>query len=86
MSQLWEVNLAAGYAHALSIDSSFTRLFQFPEINLGAAGPAPLFRLSTAVPDRWNIEGAAKTERTAAGFVIEPQGASVQFDLLRVAA
>jgi hypothetical protein len=79
--RLWEVNLAAGYAHALSIDSSFTRLFQFPEINLGAAGPAPLFRLSTAVPDRLNIEGAAKTERTAAGFVIEPQGASVQFDL-----
>lgn len=72
------INIAAGYAKALSIGASFTRLFQFPQVKLGDADPAPLFRLSTAVP---HIEGAAKTERTAEGFVIEPQGASVQFDL-----
>ena len=77
--RLWRINLAAGYAHALSISASFTRLFPFPDVNLGAADPAPLFRLSTTVP---HIEGAAKTERTAEGFVIEPQGASVQVDLV----
>jgi hypothetical protein len=75
---IWDRNIAAGYAHALTIGSSFTRLFQFPDVNLGAADPAPLFRLSTAAP---HIKGAATTERTAEGFVIKPQGASVQFDL-----
>ena len=75
------INIAAGYAEALSIGASFTRVFQFPRIDLGAADPAPLFRLSTAVQDRLHIAGAAKTERTTEGFVIESNGAPIQLDL-----
>jgi hypothetical protein len=74
-------NIATGYAHALSINASFTRLFQFPRVKLGDANPAPLFRLSTVVPDRLHVQGAVKAERTAAGFVIEPQVSSIQFNL-----